>query len=112
MRRILGEGAGKSAAEPGKVVDHRVELAVVEYEEVAVTVGDRGRGTRTAIDQGDLAEEVARPETSDSLIVALDDDMARGDDEELMTGLALTHQHVTVGCLNLAGQRGKSLDLR
>jgi hypothetical protein len=84
---------------------------MVEGQKEGVTICHRRRGSGATVDQRDLAEELAWSETSESLIIALDDDVAGSDDEELMSGLALAHQHVAIGRLDFARKIRKPLDL-
>jgi len=60
-------------------------MKMAQHQEVGRSVGGRGRGPRAAVDQRDLAEEVARPEAGQLAAVALDHDMASQDDKELLS---------------------------
>src|SRR3954470_16896461 len=91
--------------------DERAEAADVEHEEPARIGGDRGRRARAAVDKGDLAQEVARPELVHLAPVPLDPHAARDDDEELPARRALTHEHAPGLHVDLVHQPADRLDL-
>ena len=60
----LGEGVQDAVADRWELVHQRVELAVTDDEQLDDPLGADGRGARHALDQRDLAEEVARARAS------------------------------------------------
>ena len=52
----------------------------------------------------DLAQEIAGSERGDGLAIAFDPDPAVDDQEELLRKVALAHQRVAIGDVDLVGQ--------
>ena len=99
------------ALDLGRFLEQALERARgdtrVRRGDVAVTVAVRG----SVGDQRDLAEEVARAEGVDLLAALGDVGRALEDDEELAPAIALAHQLLAVGEVDLVGGGGDLLEL-
>ena len=62
------------------------------------------------VEQGDLAQEPAGHHRSNDAVAAFDPDRAIDDHVELVTRLALEHEHLAGGDDDLAGQHADRLD--
>ena len=81
----------------GELGDEAVELAGAQHEQLHRRLRGRGRRTNTAVQQGDLAEEVAGAERVDSLAIAVDADVAVEDEEELVGAVGALVQQLLAG---------------
>jgi len=99
----IDERSSDLTAEPGELLDDRLELAIPEDQQLDVAIGDGGGGARAAVDERDLAQEFAGSEAGESQALTLHDDMPAQDDEELVPALALAHQDFAIGCPDFSG---------
>ena len=74
-------------------------------------LGTHRGGARHALEQRDLAEEVAGPERRDRRVTVEDHQPAIEDDEELVAGLALLGEELVEADLDLVGQLAQALEL-
>jgi hypothetical protein len=95
----------------GKLVHHRVEVAAANHQQPAVLGQDDCRRARSAIEKSDLAEEFTRTSDGEGTTSALDLRRAANQDEELLAGLALAHEHPTLGQIHFVGEHADPLDL-
>jgi hypothetical protein len=100
----LGERLEDADANVLEVIDEGVEFSPTEDEQAGWRSGRRGRGARPAIEEGDLAEELARAEVTQVTPFALDAHCAVEDQEEFLAVLAFAHQHSTRWYLDLVCQ--------
>src|SRR6266571_3853045 len=87
-------------------------MPVVQDEEVGDAIGGGSGGARAAVDECYLAEEVTRSEAGQPLALTLDDDVPTQDDEELVTALALAHEHLAVDGVNIRCELGQPVEMR
>ena len=81
--------ASSLRAKPGTSSMQAGELALAEHDELHVGLGDDGRVAGRLVEEGELAEGVARAEVGDLAAVAARPGPAVEDHEELVAGLAL-----------------------
>src|SRR5262249_57367237 len=74
-----------------------LEIGLAEHIGVDRVLGDHGGVARLAADQRNLPEEVARPQTRNLAISADDFDLAVGNQEELLSGIALADDRLAGG---------------
>src|SRR5437667_5332318 len=84
---------------------------MVQHDELNVPIGGCGRGPRAPVDQRNLAQEVARSQTCQALVLPLNDDVPADHYEELVAALALAHEDVAIMCLNVGGKLSQTLEL-
>src|SRR5262249_30385875 len=76
------------------LVDDAGELALTEHDEVHVGLGDDGCVARRLLEEGELAERVARADRRDLAPVPEDPGRSAEDDKELVTRLTLRHERL------------------
>src|SRR4051794_33949850 len=91
--------------------EHPLEVPRREGEARRRRLRDDLGNARLAIEDGQLAEELARPELRERLPVANDADAAVDDDEEARPDLALPGDHASGGKLDLCRRRGDGRDV-
>src|SRR5262249_9695725 len=109
--KSIDQDADDFVGDVGFPGEQRVELLMAEREQPHRSIGAGGRGTGPPVDEGDLAKELARPESGQTLSVPGDGDMPAKDDEELVSGLALTKELVAVGQIDQVGDPAQSVEL-
>ena len=99
-------------ADAGELVEQRVELPMVEHEELGLPVGEHRGGPWPAVDQRYLPEELARPEPGDAPALALHDHVAPNDDEELVAHRPLADEDVAVRGAHPRGKVDQPTEVR
>src|SRR5436309_2458665 len=94
-----------------EVVHQLMELAMPDHHQPGGAYGPRRCGAWLAVDQRDLAEEVALPEGRDDAAVDVHLDGSIEDDEELLSGLALPGQHAAVDDVDFVREGSELLQI-
>ena len=102
----LAEGAQHLLRDRRRVPDQLREGSVGEHEHAGLRRRRDRRGARDVGDEGDLADPVARAELTDGAPLADDLHRAALDHEELSAALALTHERLVGGDVELVGDDG------
>jgi len=98
-------------ADLGELLHERDELAVADDEQVRQTLGADGRGPHVAVEERDLAEEVAAVELRNLPAVLVDRDVAVEDDEEFVPDVALCGEDLVEPDLDLIRELADPLEL-
>ena len=118
-----GHGGQQLAGEGGHGIEDAVELALAEDEEVHFGLGGHAGRAGPAVEQGQLAEVLARSERGHLAVVALHRGLTGDDEEELPPDGALLAEQAARGhrdllegladCAQVLGRRGREQpDLR
>src|SRR5438270_2608517 len=109
LAQALGHRRQELVGQGRHLVDDARELALAEDENLHVVLGHDRRRPWTAVEQRQLAEVLAPAELGDLLLPAFHRRVAVEDQEELVAGLALLHEHLAGRHLHVVGGAGDGL---
>ena len=105
----LGQGHQDAEADRTEAVHQLEELGPADHQRLDRARGRGGRRARPAVDQRDLAEEVAGAQVPDRHAVLRNDELSVDDHVEGVALVALARDLVAVGELRLGGEAGDGL---
>lgn len=106
-----GEGAQEFVWQARDAVEHRVERAPADAQHRRLLAGRDGRRPRSAIEQGDLADDLARSEITDMMAVPGHLDPTVDDDQHLLAETILVDEHLPSLGVDLVDERRDTLEL-
>src|SRR5688500_13869431 len=109
--QALGNGIQHGRPNRRELVHQRVELAVTDHEQPRDALGPNRRGPGAAVEQRDLAEEVAGAHRGDRAVAVEHHQPAVENEEELVADLTLLGEDAVEAHLDLIRQLAKPLEL-
>ena len=95
----------------GELVHKRMEFSVADDQEANDPIGTHGGGPRATVEQGDLAEEIARMELGNRAVPVEDAHVTVEHDEEFVSDAALLGEHLVHAHFDLIGELSEPFEL-